>query len=118
MNAISQRFQNMIWFLSLEQFATVFVAYMFTGTLALSMLGTGIFPAFLVTFVSGVVLTAIVGAARPVWRFEQQGFNDKPLAWRLFFGPLRSSGSGDGRIALFRGEEPLSRSKRVYRNDP
>jgi hypothetical protein len=96
MNAISQRLAGIIGFLPLDKFAIGFVLYMLAGTTMFVMQGTGIFPAFLLTFAVGIVLTAMVGAARPMWRFEREGFNDKPLAWRLLFGPLpfRSGESG------------------------
>jgi len=95
MNAISQRLPSTIWGLPPGRFAIGFVMYMFVGTTAFVVQGTGIFPAFLLTFAVGIVLTAMMGAARPMWRFEREGLKDKPLAWRLLFGPFRSATDGN-----------------------
>lgn len=95
MNAISRRFQDMIWFLPFGRFAMGFVLYMFAGSFALAMQGASLYQAFLLTFVSGILLTALVGLVLPLWRFEKRELGDKPLAWRLLFGPLRSSDRGD-----------------------
>lgn len=94
MKAVSQYFQRVVWFLPWEKFAIGFASYMFAGTLLLMMRGANIFQAFIVALVSGIVLTAVVSAARPLWFFEQQGHSDK-LAWRLLFGPLRSNKNSD-----------------------
>lgn len=91
MNAISQRLKNAVWFLPPERFAIGFVLYLVVGVIALSAQGTNILQSLLMTLAGGIALTAFLGAVPPMRRFEQRMHDNKPLAWRLLFGPLRRS---------------------------
>ncbi len=116
MNSIGKISRNVLWFLRPEdigRFAVFYVVYVTIGTLALMAQGAGIFAAFGLTFAIGIILTAMISATRPMQRFEKEAGNDKPLAWRLLFGPLRFSGeddseppkSGDGPSSGVENEE-------------
>lgn len=94
MDSVIKRVKNSIWFFPyLDRFMICFGIYMFAGTVAFSMQGVGFFKAVTLTFVSGIILTALVIISYPLWRFEREPTAGKPLPWRLLFGPLRSSGS-------------------------
>ena len=50
----------MVWFMPLEKFAMGFGLYVLAGILALVMQGTSIFQAFVVSFVIGILIFAVV----------------------------------------------------------
>ena len=95
MNAVVQTFRNFVWFAPLDRFAMGFGIYMLAGVIALASQGAGIFGAFGLTLAVGIILTGTISAARPMQRFQSESGSDKPLAWRLLFGPLRQKNSGD-----------------------
>ncbi|MBI2626216.1 MAG: ATP-binding protein, partial [Candidatus Nealsonbacteria bacterium] len=90
MNSALQHLKRAIWFLPLEKFTIGFGFYVFAGTIVLITQGVSILQAFMASLAVGIVLTLMMGAAPSLRRFEQQGRANKPLAWNLLFGPLRS----------------------------
>lgn len=94
-NTALRHFQRAIWFLPWDKFAIGFGLYMFSSILFLTVRGIGIFQAFVTALISGIILTAAISGARSLRHFEHKEYDNKSLARRLFFGPLRSDKDGD-----------------------
>lgn len=96
MKALIEKMQEKVsWLMPVQCLIVVFAMFMMVTVFSPSMRWETKQQAFFVPLFGFVIMTFAFFVGRSLRNFQKHGFEEKPVAWRLAFGPLRSSGEGD-----------------------